>query len=114
MCLSCWEEAGSPRDESAAVKTAARLIADLYAANGAGGLLHVAVDDFNLEDRDVAWCRAEMESPSGQAFMANEGSVTEHWNALVALEGLTKRQRWAAVALHDGYWKPEPEEVTQT
>lgn len=114
MCWGCWKDAGSPRDDSAAVKIAAQLVAALYDVEGVGGLLHIAVDDFNLEDSHLADCRAEMEAPAGAAYMADSGSVAEHWNALVALEALTERQRYAAVALHDGYWELTGEEPAES
>lgn len=58
MCLSCWKEAGSPTELPENVDELIQLIKELYATEmgGAGGPLHIVLDDWNLEDDNIEWC----------------------------------------------------------
>lgn len=56
MCDSCYEKYGSPTLETEKVRQAAEAIEELYSMHGAGGMMHIVVDDWNLEDDSVEWC----------------------------------------------------------
>ncbi len=58
MCQSCWEEMGSPKIWNEATRTGlkfARLVYDQM-NGGAGGGLHIVLDDWNLEDDSIQHC----------------------------------------------------------
>lgn len=59
MCKGCWEEAGSPTIMNEKVQEAIELARIVYDTNGAGGGLHIVLDDFNIEDSDIEWCLEE-------------------------------------------------------
>lgn len=60
-----------------------------------GGHLHIAVDDYNLSDEDLAFCRSEIEA---------DGSDPLQTETLVSLEMLSETDRFSALALSEGLW----------
>jgi len=85
MCVQCWEqEYGSASIDSEATRAAAAAIDALYEAHDAGGSLHIVVDDWNLEDEHLAWCRALLEREGyGPGEFRKRGAP--HFDAVVAL-----------------------------
>lgn len=85
---NCWEEAGKPWG----VQEAVELIGQLYETELAGGHLHIAVDDGNLEDGCLDWCVEN----AGDQLLDIEREVYE------ALKRLTPEQRQWAWEMHWG------------
>ena len=99
MCQGCWEEYGSPTDDSPEIRRAAYLIDLIYETEVTGAPLHVELDDWNIDDdcwvpyppaRDEGW----LEDPS-------------KWDVAVELCELMKamslRERASAMARGHGY-----------
>lgn len=99
MCQSCWEEYGSPRIDTPAVRAAVATINDLYALCPTGGRCHVVVDDWNLEDHDLAYCEQEKRTDE----TPDEESVARA--CLAALRPLSTEERASALALEADYWQ---------
>ncbi len=83
--------------------------------NDVGGALHVVLDDMNIEDRNLAWCRTE----SIGVLWADEGRVPappEYVAAATAiLDGLAvldDAQRAIVVRMADVYGPTRPKETT--
>ena len=53
MCCGCWKEDGAHQIDNALV----REIAALHESVDEFGALHIVVDDDNLEDQDLDYCR---------------------------------------------------------
>ncbi len=58
MCDGCWDEYGKPDIVNEKTEAALALVRQVYAAprGGAGGRLHIVLDDWNLEDEHIYWC----------------------------------------------------------
>ena len=95
MCVDCWKEYDSPTIDTPDVRAVAVLIADLYQEHGTGGGLHVLVDDWNIDILD-----------------GYDLSTALERRCLEALRKLSEDERASALALHDGFWKPDQQEVT--
>ncbi len=109
MCHECWVNAGKPREVTEMVIRAAEAIDEVYVYSFVGGNLHVVIDDWNVDDEDLAFCRAE-------AIPENLHEASKEWikkerECLGLLEGLTVAQRAAALALQSGYIDKHGSEV---
>lgn len=98
MCGGCWRDyldecGGRPAPITPQITEAVAAIRDLYEAHGTGGKLHVVVDDWNLEDKLIAFI--------GQEDMDH---ADERERACWAkLSPLTVLQRATALAMFDGF-----------
>lgn len=105
MCVNCWEEVGSPKIDTREVRTAAAAVVELYRGYITGGLLHVVVDDWNLETEHVEWglsteaLRCDLDSAVGEP--APEIVI----QTAAALLVLSEEERASALALAFGYWR---------
>lgn len=95
MCESCWEEEGSPCVDSPEVRAAAKLVAEVYEFAPSGGNLHIMLDDWNLEDDSVEFCRRWLRD-----HVEGPGEET----CLTAFEAMSEKERYSALALHSGFW----------
>lgn len=91
MCYGCYEDYGFPTCVSPAVLDAA---AKMDACDPFGDL-HVVIDDWNIEDEHIEWCRAK------------PGLIPLDRAAIDALAALTLDERAAAMAIRDGYLLPD-------
>lgn len=99
MCRTCYEDYGSPAIVTDATRAAADCIHRLYEVHGAGGHLHIVVDDWNLEDGDLDWCINKMESdPYGPVDPVERDCAH-------LLRAMTVEERASALAIEDGYLK---------
>jgi hypothetical protein len=57
MCYDCWTGFGSPVEFTATTEATAALVSKLYEIAIYGGNLHVVIDDWNIDDDDLARCR---------------------------------------------------------
>lgn len=89
MCYGCYEEAGKPlpNDEARALGERLREIDEF-------GGCHVVVGDWNLDDRNIDFC------------MAYETTTDAEREVMAALKALPEAQRYAAMAVADGYIDP--------
>jgi hypothetical protein len=102
MCLDCWDGYGSPAIDTPDVRLAAKLIADVYEFSCVGGNLHIAIDDWNLDDEDLDFCHDAIRKID--VHEAPPDQLNAEWAALIALRDLTEEGRASALALHNGFW----------
>jgi hypothetical protein len=78
MCRGCWEEYGECVIDSPSIRAAAAAMDAVYEFHCAGGNLHIVLDDWNLEDESLEFCRKEI---SGGGY----------WNPNAPLDGTPTR-----------------------
>lgn len=113
MCYGCYQEHGSPTIVNTKTVVAARLIAEVYAFSAAGGRCHVVIDDFNIDDRNIAFCKGLLKEP--ELWGENDRSTDTlqriaESRCLMVLEDMTLAERASALAIHDGYFEVSEEE----
>lgn len=81
MCLGCWEEEGKPF----AVTDAVRAWAPKFREADPFGALHIVVEDWNLDDENIAYCRRRAD--------ADETALLD------ALQSMSEGERWATAIL---------------
>lgn len=102
MCANCWEELGSSQIDSAAVRAAATAIRAVYDHSCVGGHLHIALDDWNLDDGNLESCGQWLdEDPDADIKQAD---AERH--CLRLLKAMPEDERESALALHYGFWTP--------
>ena len=87
MCEACWNNSGRPELRTPEIEAVAKLIeaADPY------GALHIVVDDWNLEDDHIQFCRAEDRATDDERALCDR------------LLAMTLKERASAMALADGF-----------
>lgn len=89
MCYGCWEGAGKPAILTPATTACAELVKRVYDVNFMGGNLHAVIDDWNVEDESLGWCREydllDVEKACLNAMEAL--SVDERYSVLAITEG---------------------------
>lgn len=101
MCVGCWNEAGAPRIDNPKVREAIPLMRAIYDVHPAGGRLHLALDDHNLDDQSIAWLDNHLNEV--------KDDVTRERACLDVLKMMTAEERHSAVAAFWGFWKlPSP------
>lgn len=91
MCESCWAGYGSPKiNTPAVIDMAARMKKE-----GGYGRFHIVIEDFNIDDDDIRFCRDE----------ADDKPITDEEVRLANdMLAMTVEERASALALCDGYW----------
>lgn len=85
MCLGCWQEEGRPFGITDAVKKWAPVFREIDPY----GAMHIVVDDWNLDDDNLKFCR-------------NYVGVTQQEIELIdAMLAMTIEERWATAILSD-------------
>ena len=97
MCKTCWEEAGSHRVNwwEDKFRAAIQCCRDLYAVHGAGGHLHIVLDDSNFEDSHLDWCREQFADLTGYDRALHEAA---YWT----WRDLTEDERHGLMGYIDG------------
>jgi hypothetical protein len=91
MCMGCWEEEDRPWKAT----DTAREWAPKFAEANHYGPLHIVVDDWNLEDCHLEFCR-------GQSPNAEEVALLD------ALAAMSYEERWTtAIWSEDDTFRPE-------
>lgn len=94
MCGGCWKEYELAQVDSAPVRYAAGLVR--AAMEGSSPAFHVIIEDWNIEDEHFDDPRqADLHLSEREAF--------------AALKTLTVEERASALALAEGFWKPDPD-----
>jgi len=102
MCYSCFEEYGRPVVMTEKVAAAVPLIRGVYDFCFVGGLLHVVLDDWNLEDDCISGC---VESAAAGTY---ERPMTDTEKACAELMlSMSEDERATALALFDGFINPD-------
>lgn len=99
--MSCWEKYKPNSIKiTAEIIKASELISDVYYHHGAGGSLHVVVDDWNIESHNVQFCEEWMESHKDEI---DPKRLSVERACIKALKALSDDDRAIALALHDGF-----------
>jgi hypothetical protein len=104
MCRGCWEDYGKASIVNDKTRALANAIDDVYECNGAGGNLHVVVDDFNIEDDTVESCRGDIES---NRWGDSDEHIAAERRCLNLLCEATVEERASALAIQYGIIDPE-------
>jgi len=96
MCYGCWLEYGAPQDAGRHGAEAIQAISDVYKQNPSGGNLHIVIDDWNLENDHIRFCRDKAPSPNDPLTYAEQRCAS------VLLE-MTESERAAALAKYEGF-----------
>ena len=62
MCRTCYEDWGEPRIDTPAVRAARDAAKAVYDFSCVGGNLHIVLDDFNVGDGHLEFCREQIEA----------------------------------------------------
>lgn len=95
--MNCYRKLGSPVVVNSAVLHCAALIGCVYDLCPCGGRAHIVLDDWNLEDDNIAFCLGWDDPDETQE--ENVACVA----ALQAMRSLSIPERATALALHDGF-----------
>lgn len=98
MCIGCWQRCGSPVINNDKIRDAVKLIEEVYFYNGAGGNLHVQLDDWNIENEFFENYKLF------DASICDEQKDAEI-KCFNALKLLTLEERASALSLYWGYWE---------
>ena len=100
MCFGCYEERGKPAIVNEKTRAVAALVDRIYDLHLAGGLAHIVVDDWNLEDGNIQWCLDYTEANKDR----EPADLVEACRAaLEALLAMTDDERASAMAIHEGW-----------
>lgn len=101
MCDNCWREYyDAARIDTPLVRATAAAIAAVYEYSMSGGRLHILIDDFNLDDDNIAWNEKYLREHPADSQEQHEAEAY----CLGLLRNLSVPERASALALHDGYW----------
>lgn len=94
MCENCYREAGSPWIVTDRVHAGSVLYNLVYEFSLSGGRLHVVLDDFNIDDSNVAFCAGEIaqavaEDPGDAIQIAVERACCEVFAVMTRAERAT-------------------------
>jgi len=97
MCCGCWQEYGSPTVVSPRVVRAVALIRKLYETEPAGGMLHVQLDDNNIED-------AHFTDPFDDYLteLYGRGPLPVEREIVRVMRRMSIEERASALGIHDG------------
>jgi hypothetical protein len=101
MCIQCWNECGRPEIDSAAVREAAAAVAEVYRHSCVGGNLHIALDDWNIEDGNLDSCASSIRE---NVHEGDPEQLEAESRCLALLRALGEDGRASALALHEGFW----------
>lgn len=102
MCVRCHEEAGCPTDWNDKIARAVPLIQTIYRHHVAGGLLHIVLDDWNIEDSHVQWA-ADYVTREKEQWQDSDPEMTAACVELAPLlVQMSESERASALAYVDG------------
>jgi hypothetical protein len=101
MCHGCWGEYEDASIINDRVLAAVPLIGYVYDYHGAGGTLHIVLDDWNIEDDHLDFCDGEIAKGG-----IDPDRLDAERECSAALRILSVQERASALAIHSGYFKP--------
>lgn len=93
MCVDCWARYPEPAPVTPAITNCVEAIDAVYVESSVGGALHVVIDDWNVNDKSLNFCREYLETDAEHACWEN-------------LRGLSELERATALAIHKGHYAP--------
>lgn len=110
MCYECWEHAGKPAITTPAVIAAAALVGRVFDLNHVGGNLHSVIEDWNLDNDNLAACREvvtnKRKNEAGDGYADDPDLLKAETICLDALERMSQAERFSTLALHDRFVTP--------
>ena len=105
MCLSCWDERGSPSINSAKTREAAVWVARVYDFAVTGGPLHIQFSDWNIDDGYFKETILDLEVHYWPAWLDDftDEQIETCRTAYLKFKSLTEAERASALAIYDGY-----------
>ena len=99
MCYGCWQDYKDSFVYNDKVSKAVPLIRTIYDSNGVGANLHIVLDDWNLEDGHVQFCKEAIfgDKPYHAPVMDAEKEL------VILLEAMTENERASSLAIFDKY-----------
>src|SRR6478672_3703693 len=94
-----WEIEDTP----ASLIHAVVLIKEVYAEHPSGGDLHIVLDDWNLEDANLAWCRGYMDGKQAGKPVTKFNDQAPEYRLAALLAFMTERQRAYTLATAEGW-----------
>jgi len=107
MCYNCYLEYGSPKLVSDKILQTVEAIKQVYNCHLAGGGLHIVIDDWNLENERLDFCKEYIVGPECHGEFAEQQKAEQA--CLELLYSLTLKERASALAIHDGFFEPGKE-----
>jgi hypothetical protein len=102
MCELCWQEYGKPQSNNPKVIEAVSAIELIYEYHLAGGGLHIILDDWNLDDGSLRFCRKYIEDTN---YDVDPEQLQAELTCLELFEKLSENDRAAALGLREGYYE---------
>lgn len=105
MCHGCWTDHGAPRIDTPRVRAIQALLLEVYDGHCAGGHLHIAVDDWNLEDENLTFCYEAI----AEAWFLDDDTAEQlrvEQACCEALMAMPFEERLSALAIFGGFWSP--------
>ena len=104
MCECCWDEYGKPSIVNEKTEAALALVRQVYdaAGGGAGGNLHIVLDDWNIENSSIEYCQQGHSNPNwnGPPMRWELTEVEAH--CATAFLDMTLKERASTLAKFDG------------
>lgn len=102
MCYDCYKKYGKPAIVNGKTLRAAKLTEMVYKFASSGGLCHIVIDDFNLDDDDVEFCLTNIKNKeNGDEFTEEEYAIQQE--CMEAYLELTINERASALAIYEGW-----------
>src|SRR5690606_30658274 len=111
MCYGCYEEYGFPRIVTASTLAAAEAAKKVYEFSCVGGNLHIVLDDWNIEDCNLEFCRQSITRIRAGSPEKYDDTTPEQVDAedecLKLLEPMSLDERASSLALWDKFLMPD-------
>ena len=104
MCEACWAEYGRPTIVNEKTEAALALVRQVYDAlmGGAGGNLHIVLDDWNIENSSIEYCQRGHSDPAWHGPPMRWKLTDVEVQCAVAFLGMTMDERASTLAKYDG------------
>ena len=106
MCYGCWEEFEKPSILNDKTRALPALIKAVYGepTGGVGGLLHIVLDDWNIEDDSVAYCADDKNH--------NRPMTSAERVCIGHMLTMTEQERASGMALEEGWLRDTTESTS--
>ncbi len=104
MCEHCWISYDRPDIVNEKTEAAVALVRQVYDAigGGAGGNLHIVIDDWNLLDHSIEWCQGGRSDPNWHGPPMRWTLTDVEAQCAAAFLGMTLQERVSTLAQFDG------------
>lgn len=100
MCIDCWKSYDEPRIINDFTRKIAKAISKVYKYHCTGGHLHIVIDDWNLDNESVSFCRDYIDK---NKFKYSAGQIEAEKECVTLLILASIEERASALAIQRGY-----------